>query len=52
MGAQQEASAGAAEIIELKPEFSAAEHVGGLPFKNEIDREHHRVGLVKAGLPD
>ena len=52
LGAHQEASAEAAGIIELKPEFSATEHVGGLPYKNEADREHHREGLMKAGLPD
>ena len=52
MGARDEARAEAAKIIELTPEFSAAEHVSGLPYKNETDREHHRVGLVKAGLPD
>ena len=52
MGAHPEASAEAAGIIELEPKFSSAEHVGGLPYKHETDREHHRVGLVKAGLAD
>ena len=52
MGADEEARAEAAKILEDLPKFSATRHVNGLPFKNETDREHHRQGLLKAGLPD
>ena len=52
MGAQEEANLTAARILECKPEFGTLRYVEGLPYKNEPDREHHRQGLLKAGLPD
>jgi adenylate cyclase len=52
MGEDAAATAQAAAILALKPEFTAAAHTADLPYKNEADREHHRQGLLKAGLPD
>ncbi len=42
----------AAIMRKLAPDFSVAEFVNGLPYKNETDREHHRLALRKAGLPE
>ena len=41
----------AAAVLELKPDFSAADYAGGMPYENEDDRAHLVEGLVKAGLP-
>ena len=42
----------AAEVLRLKPNFSVIEFMQCLPFKENRDREHHREGLCKAGLPE
>ena len=40
------------EVLRLKPDFSIADFMQRLPFKESRDREHHREGLCKAGLPN
>ena len=40
----------AAEVLRLNPNFSVNEFLQCLPFKESRDREHHREGLLKAGL--
>jgi adenylate cyclase len=52
LGSDEKARLHAQEVLRLKPDFSIADHVQGLPFKESRDREHHRDGLCKAGLPD
>ncbi len=52
LGSDEEARLHAGEVLRLKPDFSIADHVQGLPFKESRDREHHRDGLCKAGLPE
>ncbi len=52
LGSDEKASLHAAEVVRLKPDFSIADHVQGLPFKETQAREHYRDGLRKAGLPE
>jgi adenylate cyclase len=51
LGSGVKAGLHAKEVMYLKPGFSIADHVQGLPFKESRDREHYRDGLSKAGLP-
>jgi adenylate cyclase len=44
------ARAHAAEVARLRPDFSAEAYLATLHYKRESDREHHRDGLLKAGL--
>lgn len=39
------------KVLEIQPQFSVAEHVNNLPYQHDSDAEHHREGLIKAGLP-
>ena len=41
-----------AEVLRLKPDFTIAGYMQGLPFRENRDIEHHRDGLRKAGLPE
>jgi len=52
LGSDEKARLHAGEVLRLKPDFSIADHVQGLPFKESRDREHYRDGLRKAGLPE
>ena len=52
MGDGAAAEAHAAEVLRLKPDFSAEAYVGNLPYRESEDRDHHRDGLRKAGLPE
>ena len=42
----------AREVLRLKPDFSIADHVQGLPFTETRDRDQYPDGLAKAGLPE
>ena len=42
----------AEEVLRLKPDFSISDYLQVLPFRESRDREHHREGLGKAGLPE
>ncbi len=52
LGADDKASLHAGKVLSLKPDFSIADHVQGLPFKENRDRDQYRDGLRKAGLPE
>ncbi len=52
MGEATAAEARAAEVLRLKPDFSADAYVAKLPYREADDRAHHREGLRKAGLPE
>jgi adenylate cyclase len=52
LGSDEKASLHAGKVLSLKPDFSIADHVQGLPFKESRDRDHYRDGLRKAGLPE
>ena len=52
LGSDEKAREHAGEVLRLKPDFSIADHMGGLPFTESRDREHYRDGLRKAGLPE
>jgi adenylate cyclase len=52
LGADEKASLHAGKVLSLKPDFSIADHVQGLPFKESRDRDQYRDGLRKAGLPE
>ena len=45
-------AASAQEVLKLEPGFSTGGYLATLHYKHESDREHHREGLLKAGLPD
>jgi len=51
MGDQTGAAAHAAEVRKLEPAFSVEGYLLTLHYKRVSDREHHREGLIKAGLP-
>ena len=52
LGSYEKASLHAGKVLSLKPDFSIADHVQGLPFKESRDRDQYRDGLCKAGLPE
>ena len=52
LGSDEKARLHAGEVLRLKPGFSIADHLQGLPFAESGDREHYRDGLRKAGLPE
>ncbi len=41
----------AREVLSKAPDFTVDAYLGTLHYKQESDREHHREGLLKAGLP-
>ncbi len=45
------AKAHAREVLKRKPAFTVENYLGTLHDKQESDRDHHREGLLKAGLP-
>jgi len=51
LGRDAEAREEAAETLRLKPDFSAAGYVAALAYVRDADRDHHREGLLEAGLP-
>jgi adenylate cyclase len=52
LGLDERASQNAGKVLTLKPDFSIADYVQGLPFKENRDREQYRAGLCRAGLPE
>ena len=52
LGSVEKARTHAHEVLRLEPDFSIADHVQGLSFKDSRDREHYQTGLCEAGLPD
>jgi adenylate cyclase len=51
MGDATAAAAHAAETLQRAPDFSVEGYLETLHYKQASDREHHRAGLLKAGLP-
>ncbi|MCH7929588.1 MAG: tetratricopeptide repeat protein [Proteobacteria bacterium] len=45
------AKAHAREVLKREPAFTVESYLGTLHYKQESDRDHHREGLLKAGLP-
>ena len=52
LGSDEKARQHTGEVLRLKPDFSIADHVQSLPFKEPRDRDQYRDGLAKAGLPE
>ena len=52
LGLDEKARQHTGEVLRLKPGFSIADHVQGLPLKEPRDRDQYRDGLAKAGLPE
>ncbi|HSF94824.1 MAG TPA: adenylate/guanylate cyclase domain-containing protein [Thermohalobaculum sp.] len=52
LGAVEKAGQHVGEVLQLKPDFSIADHAGGLPFEDPLDGDRYRDGFVKAGLPE
>jgi adenylate cyclase len=51
MGNQTAAAAHAQAALKGEPGFSLEAHLATQHYRRDSDREHHREGLVKAGLP-
>jgi hypothetical protein len=51
MGDATAAKAHAEETLRRQPEFAVRSYLETLHYKRASDREHHREGLLKAGLP-
>ena len=51
MGNTTSASAHVAEVLKLAPDFTIANYLGTMHYKQPGDLEHHREALTKAGLP-
>ncbi len=51
LGEDARAKTYADKVLEVEPQFTVTECVQGLHYQNETDRDHHRQGLLKAGLP-
>jgi adenylate cyclase len=51
MGDKTAAAAHAQEAVRLDASFSAEGYLATLHYRQTSDREHHREGLLKAGLP-
>jgi adenylate cyclase len=52
MGNVSDAEREVTESLRLKPDFSIESYLSILPYEKSIDRDHHREGLCKAGLPN
>jgi adenylate cyclase len=52
MGDAVAATAHAEQVTRRAPDFSVTGYLETLHYKRPSDREHHRDGLLKAGLPD
>lgn len=52
LGSDKKASLHAGKLLSLRPNFSIADHVQGLSFKESHDRDQYRDGLRKAGPPE
>jgi adenylate cyclase len=50
MGDATAARAHAEEVRQCQPEFSVDAYLATLHYKHESDRDHHRAGLLEAGL--
>ncbi len=51
-GDETAAKAHAARVIALEPDFSIANYVEKMHYRNDDDRAHHCKALLKAGLPE
>ena len=51
MGNASDCEREVAETLRLKPDFSIESYLSILPYEESADRDHHREGLGKAGLP-
>ena len=51
MGNVVAAAAHAAEVLKREPKFSVAVYLATQHYKQDIDRQRHEAGLLKAGLP-
>jgi adenylate cyclase len=51
MGNETAAAAHAQAVLQREPGFSVRAYMTTLHYQRDSDREHHREGLLKAGLP-
>ena len=54
LGSIRQTTAAAAhtrEVLSHEPAFSIDAHLQTLHYREQIDRDHYRDGLIKAGLP-
>lgn len=52
LGDDARAQSMAANVLRVEPNFTITECMKGLPYQNQSDHDHHRDGLIKAGLPE
>jgi adenylate cyclase len=48
---EAQASSHAKEVLKRKPDFTVAAYLSTMHYKRAEDLDHHRAGLLKAGLP-
>jgi adenylate cyclase len=51
MGNAVAAAAHASEVLKRTPDFSVEAYLATQHYRREVDRERHKAGLLKAGLP-
>ena len=51
-GKVREARAAAAEVLRVEPEFSIADYVGNLAYRDPTENKRIAEGLRNAGLPE
>ncbi len=51
LGEIETAQAQVNEALAAKPGFTTDEYLARLPYEHDVDRAHHREGLIKAGFP-
>jgi hypothetical protein len=52
LGEKEAASAHARSVLSIDPSFTILNYMQTLHYKRPEDAEHHRQGLVMAGLPE
>ncbi len=51
LGHESEAARHAGNLMERQPGFSTGDYLDSLHYVNPADRDHHAVGLARAGIP-
>ncbi len=52
LGDDATAKAHTEAVLKQKPGFTVSGYLATLHYNRESDRDHHREGLLKAGLPE
>ena len=52
IGNETEARSHAGQVLARKPDFTVEDYLSTVHYKRQEDLDHHRTGLLKAGLPE